>query len=265
MAVGRTKHKWWRVYVNGYDLSGYSRNIGPLDLTYDEADLTADMGDTVKGYLRNHPQVSPGTLNAVFDNTATTGLHALAQPSAGTSRNVLVAIGMRAAPTESDPCFGGSFYQSGYQIAEDGGAVTSTIPFTGWAADAESLKYAMPFGQLLHPNVARTSATGVNTAVGFDNPTEAATAKGGYFMYQVLASNAAGVTATLSVDHGITAAHVDMGALAGATSGAIVCVPGVSGIVSIGNAVPVKQFLRWQIAFGTATSVTWVAAFFRNY
>lgn len=266
MATGRTTNKWRRVYVNGYDLSGFSRDIGPLDLVYDEADLTAYMGDTVKGYLPNTAHASPGTLNAVFENTATTGLHALAQPSAGTSRNVLVAIGMRAAPADGDVCYAGSFYQSGYNVTNDGGAVTATIPFTGWSASAESLLYATPWGLILHANAARTSASGANTDLGYDNPSGGATTKGGYFAYHILASSGAGHTATLSVDDSATNLNdASFAALSGATTGSITVTAGVSGIVSIGHTATVRQYLRWQIAFGTATSVTFVSAFFRAY
>jgi len=263
MATGRTKIKHWRVYVDGYDLSGFSRSIGPLEITYDEANLTAYMSDAVKGYLPNHAHANVGTLNSVFDNTATTGLHAL-MASAGTERNVLVPIGIRAAPVDGDPCFGGQFTDSAYQVTEDGGAVTVSIPFAGWAADATSRDYPLCWGTLLHASAARTNVQGVNAGDGFDNPTGAATAKGGFFLYQVLASNAAGVTATLSVDDGTTADDADMDPLAGATSGLIVCVAGVHGIV-VPTTLDIRRFLRWQIAFGTATSVTWVAAFFRKY
>jgi hypothetical protein len=261
--AGRIRLKDYRCYVDGYDLSGYSRTIGPLEITYDEADLTAYMGDTVKGYLPNMAHANVGTLNAVFDNTATVGLHAL-MATAGVERNVLVPIGMRAAPVDGDPCFGGQFKQSAYQVTEDGGGVTVTLPFAGWAADAATLGYSMCWGQLLHANAARTNVSGVNAGDGFDNPTGGATLKGGFFLYQVLASNAAGVTATLSVDDGTSAADADMDPLAGATTGAIVCVAGVHGIV-VPTTLTIRQYLRWQIAFGTATSVTWVAAFFRKY
>ena len=257
MATGRTKQKYWRIYVDGYDLSGYSRSIGPLEIAYDEADLTAYMSDTVKGYLPNHPQANCGTLNAVFDDTATTGLHAL-MATAGTERNVLIPIGIRAAPVDGDPCFGGQFLDTAYQVAEDGGAVTVSIPFAGWAADATTRDYPLLWGTLLHASAARTNVEGVNAGDGFDNPTAAATAKGGFFLYQVLASNAAGVTATLSVDDGTSAAEIDMDPLAGATTGSIVCVAGVHGIV-VPTTLTIRRFLRWQIVFGTATSVTWVA------
>jgi len=265
MATGRIRSKDYRCYVNGYDLSGYSRTIGPLETTYDEADLTANMGDAVKGYLPNMAHVNVGTLNAVFDNTATVGLHAL-MATAGVAKTVLVPIGIRAAPVQGDPCFGGVFLDKAYQIADSGGAVTATIPFSGWAADNFTALTGMTdlaWGQLLHENVARTSVTGVNISDGFDNPTGGATTKGGYFIYQVLASSGAGHTATLSVDDGTSAADADMDPLAGAEYAGVVTA-GVHGIVPAAT-LTIRQFLRFQIAFGTATSVTWVCAFMRKY
>ena len=260
MTTGRTVEKYRRVYINGYDMSGFGRTIGPLELTYDEADLTAIMSDTVKGYLRNGAQVNCGTFNAVFDNTATTGVHALSSGTAGTTRNVLTAIGIQAAPAQGDPVFGGQFVQKAYQVTDDGGAVTVSIPFSGWSVAASTLLFACPWGDLLHANSAVTAA---NTAAGIDNPTAAATAKGGYLMYHVLTSSGAGHTATLSVDD--SADNSTWLALSGATSGSITVTAGVSGLVALGNTATVRRYLRWQIALGTATSVTFVSAFFRNY
>ncbi len=264
MSVGRTKHKWWRVYENGRDISGYSRTIGPLEVTYDEANLTADMSDTVKGYLPNTAHTNVGTLNAVFDNTATVGLHAL-MATAGILKTLLVPIGIRGAPVDGDPCFGGQFVQKAYQVTNDGGGVTVTIPFSGWSVEATSPLYANPFGILLHANAARTEAVGVNISDGFDNPTGGATTKGGFFLYQVFAGDG---TATLSVDDGTSAINADMDPLAGATTGVINCAVPSAGII-IPTTQTIRQFVRWQIDFdaggGTATTVTWAAAFFRRY
>jgi len=245
--------------VDGYDLSGYSRAIGPLSIEYDEADLTAHMSDTVKGYLANKPHANLGTLNAVFDNTATTGLHAL-MASAGIERTVLTAIGIRAAPAMGDPCFGGQFIDSAYQVADDGGAVTVSVPWAGWAADA-TINMDCPWGTLLHHNLA---VTAVNAAVGYDNPTVAATANGGYMVYHVLASNAAGVTATLKVQDAAVNNDGGFADLGGCTTGVITCVAGVHGIVAA-TTMAVRQYVRWQIVLGTATSVTFVLGFFRKY
>jgi hypothetical protein len=262
LATGRIRLKDYRVYQDGYDLSGFGRTIGPLELTYNEIDMTAQMSDPVKGYFPGDPQVNVGLLNAVFDNTATTGLHTVAI-TGGIARTVLVAIGIRAAPADGDPCFGGSFTQGGYQVEDDGGATTVTIPYMGWAANAATLKYACPWGQILHANAARTSASGANTAVGYDNPTADQTLKGGYFLYQVLAGNG---TATLSVDDSATNANdAAFAPLSGATSGELTFAAGMSGIIALGNGATVRRYLRWQIAFNSATSVTFVSSFHRNF
>ena len=264
MATGRIRQKDYRCYVNGYDLSGYSRTIGPLSIEYDEADLTAYMSDTTKGYLPNQPKVNLGTLNAVFDNTVTVGLHAQ-MATAGVSKNVIVPIGIRAAPAQGDPCFGGTFLDSAYQVTNNGGAVTATIPFAGWAADATTRDYDLAWGILLHENVARLTAAGPNDQLGFDNPAGAATAKGGFMIYQVLATSGAGHTATISVDD--AAANTvdgDFAPLAGCSTGSIAMPVGQCGIV-IPTTLTIRRYLRFQIAFGTATSLTWVCAFMRKY
>ena len=254
MATGRTLEKWTRFYVGGYDLSGFGRSIGPLLIEQDEADLTA-WTDTVKGYLGNHVQCNLGMLNAIFDNTATTGLHAVLG-TVPNNRTVIVAKGIRAEPAAGDPAFCGEFLQSAYRLEDDGGAVVASIPFSGWPADATSLLYAGPWGQLLHANGAETAA---NTGTGIDNYTGAFTTRGGYFVYQVLAGNG---TATLSVDD--SADNVAFLALSGATSGSVNCAVRSAGLVALGTDATVRQYLRWQLALGTATTVTFVSAFVRG-
>jgi len=258
MATGRTLEKWTRMYVDGYDLSGFGRSVGPLEVTFDEHDLTAWM-DQVKGYLRGNAQVNPGTFNGVFDNTAVTGIHA-ALGAAGAKRTVTVAKGIRAAPSQGDPCFCGQFVHKGYQVTTEGG-VFVTAPFSGWAANAETLLYAGPWGQVLHPMAAATAA---NTAAGIDNYAEASTAKGGYLIYHITASNAAG-TCTISVDD--SADNAVWLPLAGATSAAIgfAALP-ASGVIALSNAATVRRYLRWQLALaGGMTTVTFFSAFVRAY
>jgi hypothetical protein len=262
--TGRIRRQDYRVYIDGYDLSGFGRTIGPLAVEYDEAELTAYMSDTVKGYLRNTAMVNVGTLNAVFDNTAGTGLFVLAGAS-GVPRNILVTIGDRAAPVDGNPCFGGTFNQNGFNAEDSGGAVTATIPYSGWAGTASSAAYNIPWGTLLHASAQRLVADPVNDQPGFDNPLGAvSTTKGGYFMYEVLDGD--GGNLTLSVDDA-AAPNIDgsFAPLVGATSGLILADPGVSGIVAIGTAATVRRYLRWQIAFGTSVDVTFVSAFMRAY
>ena len=261
MATGRTVARWTRVYVDGYDMSGVGRAIGPLDEVFDEEETTAFL-DTVKTYLPNTPNVTVGTLNALFDNTVTTGIHTVMQ-SSGVKRTVLVAKGIRAAPAAGDPAFGGQFLQSAYHVVGEGGVFVN-IPFSGWAQDATHSRYPSAWGQLLH---ALSAETGANAAVGFDDYTGAATTKGGYLIYHITASNAAG-TATISVDDSATNLNdAAFAALSGATSGAIgfASIP-AHGIVAIANTATVRQYLRWQLALaGGMTTCTFTAAFMRAY
>jgi len=256
MATGRTLDKYKRVYIDGYDVSGNGRSIGPLTLEYEEADLTAPMSDAVKGYLRNHAQVSPGVFNAVFDNsTSPLGIYAIATTQA--SRNVLVAQGIRAAPAQGDPVFAGYFKNTGGQLLDDGGAVVINMSFAGWASEAASLQFANPWGVLLHANGAETA---VNSAVGVDDR-GASTASGGYFMWQGIAGNG---TATVKVQHASTNSDGSFADITGATSGSLDYSTPRAGIAVTSTALTINRYLRWQIVLGTASTVTFLCAFMRN-
>jgi hypothetical protein len=260
MATGRTLQRFTRFYMDGYDLSGFGRAVGPLEVAFDEVNMTT-WTDAVLGYLSNHPQVNVGTLSAIFDNTATTGLHTVAIGQ-GVQRTITVALGMRAAPVDGDPAFCGQFIQGAYQSTNDGGAIAVNLPFSGWSASATSRLYDNPWGMLLHANAARTSAQGVNTAVGFDNPTDGPTTKGGFFAYHVLAGTG---TVTLSVDDSDVNTDGNFTPLIGATSGSINCALKPSGIVALANNAEIQQFTRYQVAFGTSTSVTFVSSLIRIF
>jgi hypothetical protein len=261
MSTGRTTGKWTRVYGNGYDWSGFSRDIGPLEITYDEHDLTAYMSDTVKGYMKGHAHVNVGTLNAVFDNTATTGIHAQLQ-AAGSKKLVTVAIGQNAPPADGDECFNGEFIQGAYQVAT-GGAVTVSVPFQGWAGDATYLQYASPWGTILHAKAIRLAATGVNDQIGFDNPTGGATSKGAIFVIHVFAGNG---TANLLVQDAAVNNDGGFVNIPGGGTGLIDCaVPQWAASYCSGALGAIRQYVRWQIAFGTATTVTFFSALRRIY
>lgn len=252
--AGRTNSKWLRVYVDGYDLSGDARQIGPLGLTYDEAELTG-MSNAIKGYLPSHASVSAGTLNAVLDNTATTGIHEV-MSGAGVMRTLMVAVGMRAEPAQGDPAFMGQFEQEGYGKEVSGGVYVN-IPFNSYSIRAATLSYENPWGVLLRP---KTATTAVNSAVGVDDY-GASTAFGGYMSYQVFAGNG---TATIKVQHAAANNDGSFADLGGCTSGSIDCSTVKYGIVpTTARTTTVNRYIRWQIALGTATSVTFALAFHR--
>jgi len=252
--AGRTIDRWLRVYADGYDLSGFSRSIGPLIRTYTEADMTC-IPDTVKGVLPNHATLGIGTLNGVFDNTASNGLHVLMK-GAGVMRTVMIPIGIQAAPAQGDPAYMGQFEQKDY-MAETAEGVYATIPFDKSSVRGASLLYDQPWGWLLH---AKAAETGVNAANGFaDLFTPASTAFGGFMVYQVFAGNG---TATLKVQDGTTAAGATTD-ITGMTSGVIDCATPKYGLVAIGRTATIRSYIRWQIVFGTATTVTFALALVR--
>lgn len=254
MATGRTVTKWIRVYHDGYDISGMSRSIGPTGIVYDEADLTT-LSDAVKGYLPGTGNLNVDVINGIMDNTATVGLHTVGQ-SAGGIRTILIAFGIRGEPAAGDPIFGGQFMQGAYQTADEGGAVVATLPFLGWAANAVFNSAYRPFGVLLHAKGAETSA---NTATGIDDE-GAATSKGGYMTYHVFAGDG---TATLKVQDAATNSNPSFSDISGVTTGVIDCSSVQYGIVAA-STTTIRRYLRWQIALGTATTVTFALGFTRG-
>lgn len=256
---GRTTSRWARVYMDGYDMSGYARSIGALNWTFDEANLTA-LSDAANGYLPAQCNMAPSSINANFDTTATTGLHVIAN-AAGVARVMSIPIGMRAAPALGDPVYCGRYQQKDYLAAEDGGAMVVNMGFEGWDT-ANRIDYEIPWGNLLHPSGAETAA---NTAIGFD--AGAASSLGGYLVYHVLAAaGTSTMTATISIDKSTTTnLNASFSALTGATTGSIACSTPTSGIIALPKTTAVGQFLRWQLALGTATSVSFVLSFVRSF
>lgn len=261
--MSRSLLKNSRVYIGGYDLSGHSRSFGPLKWAYDEA-VDDPINASLKGVWNGTANVGMGALNGIFDNTATTGLHALLG-SAGVKRTVLIAMGMEAAPVAYVPAFCGQFVQADYPVMAGESPVTATIGFDNFAGNATSLLYAIPWGLLMHPLGAETA---VNSSTGHDYGA-ASTAFGGYMCYQVTTSAGAGdITATLKIQDSDTNVNGDFddllstGVINTGSGGA--AVP-TSGIVALAPTATVRQYTRWQIVLGTATSVTFALAFVRNY
>lgn len=251
--MSRTVSKHTRFYMDGYDLSGYSRSIGALEATFETSE-SASFTDEVKNVLPGQATINIGTLNGYFDNTATSGLHVVAN-GAGVMRTVMIPIGMRAAPVNGDPVFCGQFEQQGYMQEGELNAYVS-IPFGGWSGTGSTLLYNKPWGNMIHVKGAETA---VNTATGIDDR-GAATTSGGYFVYQVFAGDG---TATIKVQDAASNSNGSFSDLSGATSGSIDCSTVKYGIVPLGVTATVRRYLRWQIVLGTATTVTFAAAFVR--
>jgi hypothetical protein len=254
--AGRTVNKWLKVYLDGYDVTGSSRTVGPLGVSFDEVDLLT-IGDAVKGILPGHASISAGALNVVMDNTASTGFHTLFSASPGAKRNLMVAVGIQAAPAQGDPVFMAQPEQKDY-IAENGG-VYFNMAFDMPSITSTSLAYDIPWGSLLRP---ANATTAVNSSVGIDDTIAgAATAFGGYMMYQVIAGNG---TATIKVQHASTNSDGSFADLGGCTTGSINCaIPQYGIVTTTARTTSVNRYLRWQIVLGTATSVTFALGFHR--
>src|SRR3990172_1189257 len=147
----RTHLKHYRAYINGVDLSGYTRTIGALGWMFDaEPDMA--LTDECKNILVGKGDIQAGVLNAFLDND-TAGLFA---NQASVTRNLMVAIGANAAPVAGNPVFAWEFEDTGYKSEQGSGFVTATLPFGG-ASYASKLTYQKPWGYLLHAKAARTA------------------------------------------------------------------------------------------------------------
>lgn len=256
MATGRTTPKHTRAYYDGFDFTGMSRTFGGLAATFEEAELTAPMGDAMRGYLPNHPMLTPGTLNVVLDNTATVGAH-IAANTAGGSHVFTVAIGIRAAPAAGDPAYTGRFLQDAYTPLIASGAITADIPFGAWDA-AELINYARPWGVVSH---AAGAETAVNGSTGLDD-NGAATTKGAYAVLHVIDGDG---TATVSIEGAATNSDAAFDA-----AGDLITFAEADGtspgpqIVALAPSASVFRYTRWQIAFNTATTMTFMLVFVRG-
>jgi hypothetical protein len=257
MARGRSLVDYEAVYIDGYPMTCYTVDPGERGATFEEFDNGVTLCDPVKGVLVGKPTFTFGPLNGTFDNTATSGIHVLANAAQGTRRNITHIRGVRGAVAIGDDTFCAPMLQSSYQGVTGNGVVTANLTF---AHDATSgLLYSNPFGALLHVMGAESGANTANT-----NADEgAATAFGGWLMYHITSITGTG-TVTISVDD--SANGTTWAALSGATTGAIATATApTSGFIQLGVTAAVRRYLRWQIAFGaSATACTFALAFMRG-
>lgn len=258
MATGRTLSKWTKIYAGGYDLTGYTRKVGRLPWEFAAPNIST-LTDGADNFLLGRASVGPFQLNAILDNTATSGIHTLM--SANTSAwDLMVPIGIRANPALGDPVWMGKFLQKAYIAGDDGGATIATIDFQGWDA-GDMTVYKQPWGQLAAP---WADYTGANSSAGYTDGS-LDTAYGGYMMYQVFAYTTAG-TFTISMQDSADNTPANFAAMAtplttGALSTALIpC----AGIVELPRTAAVKDYLRYQLALTTTTHLWMAVAFVRG-
>ena len=257
MATGRTLEKWARVYVDGYDLSGYGRSIGPLLWEFDTADLTAPMSDAVKGVLPNHCNISPGVFNGVMQSTTDSGVEVSRIQTAGVTRDIMIPIGIRAAPAAGDPVYVCKASHGGLHVVEDAGAMAINATFGGW--DVSDLpSYTSPWGVLVHALGAETAA---NTGDGVNNGWTTTT--GGMFAYQVTSVTREEATNMVIKLQSCASADGDFADVTGATV-TIETTDVTAGIIQVASSVTVYQYVRWQAVVTGVISVTFAMAWIPN-
>lgn len=248
----RTNVKHSRIYVDGYDLTGYSRNAGELSWLY-EAIPDACITDAVKNILLGQPSISLGPINAVLDNDVA-GLFATFK-APGSFHYATVALGQLAAPVAGDPFFSWYLSQKDFSHVESGGFVSVNLTFD--MAGVGFVAYGKPWGLNIHPNGAETAE---NTAVGIDSVT-VTTSLGGIFVYHLFTSNG---TVTLTAQDAATNENGSFAPITGATSGLInASVTPTGGMVALGVTQEIRRYWRWQLAFGGATTATFFAGLIR--
>lgn len=256
--MGRRHHlKHSRVYVDGTDLSGYVRDIGPLAATF-AAEAEAALTDAVKNVMGGPgaASLSVGTLNGLFDNT-TGGLHAL-HHAPGSLHVVTVALGEGAAPAAGAPVFGGAWHQNSYHAGEGEHALAATLEFGEWASDG-LLAYPKAWGVLLHANAQETGANGG----GASHDGGAATNGGGFGILHVLDGDG---DCTFSIEHADTDDDADFD-----STGAVVTfdttdasAPCAEIKAAASPATTIERYTRWQVSLTTATYVQFVLALVRG-
>ena len=263
MAKGRTVgSKYIRAYVDGYDLSGYTRTVGQLGFSFDQNEIIT-LTDAVKGAYPGQCTISVGDINAVLDNTTGgLGMHEIFKSSSDAVRDVMIPIGIRAAPAASDPVFCAQVSQNAYQMNDPGeGVVTVTMDLGSQDVrrDASTGDYWLPWGNMIH---AKGAETAVNASTG-ELVGTAQTLFGGYMMYQVFPGSTGKLTIKVQDSTG-GGAWSDL-----ASSGILtqVATTGQAAIIALGSTGTVDHHLRWQIAFGgapAATTTTFALAFVRG-
>jgi hypothetical protein len=250
MATGRTVTKFARAYVDGYDLSGFMVDPGLLSSVYSQIG-GAHMSDAVKGYLPGQATNSVGPINAMFDNTAS-GLHDMV--AADTVRTVMVALGIQAAPAVNDPVFAGDFLHLDHIVISGGEEIAVSAIFQP-ATLATTLSYDNPWGKLALEKSVKTAANTATATIDYG----AQTAFGGYACFHLFSSDG---TATLKIQDSAT--NIDGNFSDLISSGVIdASVTPVGSIVALATTATVERYIRWQVALGTATTVTMAMSFHR--
>jgi hypothetical protein len=257
--MARTLQQYSRIYVGGYDLSGYTRQLGDAKWSF-ESETEVALTEAVKGVQGGFGQaeISPPNITAFLDTVAG-GIHEIFNGAAGTMKIVTVAIGEMAIPAAGNLIFTGSFPLNNYNKVDGKHAVSVVLEFSKTQISGAELAYPVPWGVLLHASGAETAVNGGTCS--HDNTV--ATTAGGFGVLQVLAGNG---TATFTIEHSAT--NTD-GAFD--STGAIITFAGTAAATPFAEikktatkTTTIERYTRWQVALGTATTVTFIMGLVRG-
>lgn len=256
MATGRTTSKFAACYLDYWNLAGNAIiSGGPFTIDAQQGDH-ATWGDAITGGLPVSINITPNTLNCVMEKGVGSYMDMTATPVQPGAHLLSFPIGIRAAPAQGDPVFCCYAEELGLVSDITAGMVTFNMNFGPYNV-TKLTNYRKAWGVLLH---SFTAAADANTATGVDNG--AATAAGGYMVYHIYTGTG---TATVKVQDAATNTDGSFADLVGATTGVVdTNSTTLFGIVQLGATAAVRQFLRWQIVKGTATSVTFALSFIRG-
>lgn len=257
MARGRSITDFERVYINGFDMSGYSSDAGERGLEYAEPEFLT-FTDAIKGVYCGKPKISFGPLNGVYDSTAVTGSIIRGAAQQGGLLYITHARGVMAVPAIGDDAFCAVMYQKKFSTTGKDIA-TTTIEFSQPDQNI-GLNYDQPFGALLHAFGNETAVDSANTNIDGG----AQTLLGGWLMYHIYSITGSG-TVTLSMEDSSTGTSGWAAVTGGATGAIATASAPTSGIVQLAINQTVKRYTRWQLAFGgSATGCTFLLAFVRG-
>lgn len=256
MATGRTVgSRFTRAYVDGYDMSGYARSVGSLDWGFTHNDI-ATLTDAVTGAFPGQCTIAIGDINGVMaTSTGSDAMHDVFKSASDAVRDVMIPLGIRAAPASGDPVFCAQVSQNAYvaDVADEVLTVNMDLGSVDERAGSTG-NYAIPWGFVIHAKGAETTPNS-GTA---DHTYGSQTLRGGYMMYQLFGTSTG--TVTLKIQDSTGGAYSDL-----VTSGVLTQTStGQSGIVALGSTGTVDSALRFQVALGTATTSTFALAFVRG-
>lgn len=148
--------RYARLYYDGYELSGDSRNVGSLDRTFAEIDMVG-WSQTIHNYLTDG-YLNRGIVDYVaYLNDDTTGAYTALKDNIGENHIVSMLLGGNAEPTYGDPAYMLSGVQTYETAGQEGGALTISASFLPMGS--VTYQAGTPWGIVLYPSTSISATT----------------------------------------------------------------------------------------------------------